>query len=1186
MKRFLFLTLTMLATMGAWAQNTHFQLSYDPSEEGAYGSTVVYAKLDLTPASDVFRPYEVAAFIGDECRAIATYGTTNPAQPTVADYNYWVLNVKGKFDNSDNEVGQAITFKLYDSEKEVEYVLTPDRDITFGTESQFGEPSNLVVLSAVEWEIEATDETLFCNVGDDIIELIKNYYTILPTDAEQTPPNVIYSIGNNTSADEISVSQNSIVPLTTGYMWVKCELEGTGLSCEVEIRAQNWATGGQADPSTLEVTYYDEELDILDQVKPLITFGPEGYEDIELSVESDDPDVVEPSIEVSDGELYGSVYVKGTGTATLTFTVSYPDYLEELGSETTKESTFTLTVIVKQGLLNLEISEKLITVNKGETFDLTTIIKPYPENAEVDYSKLSYVITEAYTNSIKVEKNILTGLEVVEHAQLGICYDDLPNFNSLLLVDVVNPAKALVVNTPEITVNKGDSEALTAALATAVTMDPADASDQIFWVSGDETIVAPLTVAEGWNPLAGGDVTMTAEIRDYADNDYTVRLSKTITVHVVVPVESITIKTSGITWLNVGDDPTDYLNSVVEILPEDATNKSYHFEVTGRFTTADGRVLASQTGVGRVKAVADDGSGVESAYTNFSIFLQASDVSFGGDIITSFNGTEIDISEQVKNNITFVPENASYVIATTTSSNPEVASVNVTIRQTATNTPVEVTVNATAKAIGETTVTMAITYADFLANLIDPRQDHSTTVERTFKIIVKEGLSGFTADYPEEMAVGGTYQIVLTPQPADSDVDLSAFSMSTLCESLPEGWTYMTFGEPQKQSDGTIVITVNPQEPLNGYLYVSYSDGTTELDAISRGTLNVGVAMTLDEGWQWSTLWGPIESFEDYFGNDGIVEVRSQDELMAYDSGIGYFGDLYDNGLQNNVAYKIKAKSAIAFDKASVLHGGSILVDPMSQSLLRGWTWIPYPYIHSIALSSLGIAGTVGDRIVAKTGGFADYDGTDWVGTLTKLEPWQAYLYYNSGEEATSFLWAGEKSVYNVDYNADEPQTNVVPAGNARRKVSLQSSWQYDPRPYRDNMSMVAEVEGLTMPEQFSVGAFVDDECRGEGVCIDGRMFITVHANQGEQVSFRLRNEVTGEQYDVDQTVRMQLMLGTLKAPFRLSSQGVATGINSVHSSEFTVHSYDLGGRAVKANDKGMTIQRRADGTVRKVVRK
>ncbi|MBQ9644909.1 MAG: hypothetical protein IJV24_00950, partial [Prevotella sp.] len=896
MKRILSLTLMMLAmAAGAWAQDTHFQLSYQPDEDGSAGSTTVYAKLDLTPAPSVFRPYEVAAFIGDECRAVATYGTSNPANPNAGDYNYWVLDVKGNFDGSESDNNKPITFKVFNSETNAEYELTPSESITFSNTGKFGEPSDLIVLSGVEWAIEPNGDVLFCNVGDDIIDLIKLYYEILPGDVEVAAPGVVYSLGSNADPGSLSVSQTSIKALRSGLTSVRVELESIGTYCEVEVQVQNWATGGQAAPATLTVTYYDGSMDIFDAAEQIVTFTPEGYEELDLSVESSNPNLVTPIIETSDGEMVGSIYVSGTGTATLTFTVSYPDYLEELGSETTKQSSFTLTVQVNQGLLGLDVSEKLITVQKNGTFDLTTIISPNPADATIDYSKLSYEYT---STNIKIEKNILTGLQVGEQIEVAIRYADLPNYYGYLLVNVVNPAMELVVNTTEITVTMGDYQSLNDALAKAVLMDPADATDQIVWKSTDETIVK--LTDRGWEPLAGGDVTMLAQVLDNSTPAPTVRLEATVTVHVIVPVEN------------------------------------------------------------------------------------------------------------------------------------------------------------------------------------------------------------FTATYPTEMTVGQTYQIVLTPSPANAFFNLNAFNSEGTANQLPETWPFMTFGKGEKQADGTVVITMTPLEPDNGLLYVSYSDDNIFTNVIEDANISVGVPLTLDEGWQWRTLWTGISNneFTQYFGVDGILEVRSQDALMARDSQIGYFGNLYDNGLEGNVAYKIKATRAIDIDEAKVQFDGNYEGEPLTQDLLRGWTWIPYPYYHFMTFDQLGIPGNEGDKIVSKDGGFAEYDGDAWTGTLTGLSPWQSYLYYNNSGEQGNIIWPAEQDVYTV--------SNDVPGGS-RRKVNAQSVWQYDPRPYRDNMPIVAELEGVAMPEDYSVGAFVGDECRGEGVCVGGRMFITVHANQGEQISFRLLNNLTGE---------------------------------------------------------------------------
>ena len=103
---------------------------------------------------------------------------------------------------------------------------------------------------------------------------------------------------------------------------------------------------------------------------------------------------------------------------------------------------------------------------------------------------------------------------------------------------------------------------------------------------------------------------------------------------------------------------------------------------------------------------------------------------------------------------------------------------------------------------------------------------------------------------------------------------------------------------------------------------------------------------------------------------------------------------------------------------------------------------------------------------------------------------------------------------------------------------------------------------------------------------VDGRLFITAHANSGEQVSFQLHNELTNEYIGIDQTVNSGSMrLGSLKAPVQLTGQLVVTGISNIERTPQHAERYDLNGRTVNADRKGMTIERMANGTFRKVVR-
>ena len=147
------------------------------------------------------------------------------------------------------------------------------------------------------------------------------------------------------------------------------------------------------------------------------------------------------------------------------------------------------------------------------------------------------------------------------------------------------------------------------------------------------------------------------------------------------------------------------------------------------------------------------------------------------------------------------------------------------------------------------------------------------------------------------------------------------------------------------------------------------------------------------------------------------------------------------------------------------------------------------------------------------------------------------------------------------------------------------SPWQYDAAQFRDNMSIVAVVENTTdLTGGYSVGAFVGDECRGEGFLVDGKLFITVHGQAGEQVSFRIHSN--GEQFNVGETLSFSYAAGSLKAPMKLTKKGEITGISTLNSSDETAEKciFNASGVQQKQLRHGMNIVRQADGTVRKVL--
>ena len=558
--------------------------------------------------------------------------------------------------------------------------------------------------------------------------------------------------------------------------------------------------------------------------------------------------------------------------------------------------------------------------------------------------------------------------------------------------------------------------------------------------------------------------------------------------------------------------------------------------------TADGKLTANAVGENLMVNFSYGQGNMGSATVTVKNPATAITVKSGYETIIVNVGDATTLTQKLSEAIQMTPADATDRVMWT-SSDEDVVAENMTNAQW--NPVAKGTATMTATVIGNAQLTAQLT------------------------VRVVESLTSFAVTIPSPLIAGTTAQIVVTPQPDGADYDMNSLTWQLTDSSLPTGWKLIDVTGTSKDNSGNVVYTVSAENPGTANFRVMYDDGVTQINSDPQ-IVNVAVALTLQSGWQWMTPWKDIESanMTKAFGVN-LVEIRSQEALMANDATYGYWGTLADNGLMANHAYKVNMSAAVAAGEAYLMENGSPLMRSMEQQLKKSWTWIPYPYYHSYPISALEIYGATGDRIVSFANGFAEYNGTAWTGTLTELNPREAYLYYNNSGAVSSFKWNDEPTLFNMQ--------QAAPSRQLAKKVVRQSVWQYDPSRFSDNMSMVAEVnEQVAMNgEQWSVGAFVGNECRGEGRLVDGKFFITVHANQGEMVNFRLHNSISGEEYRINETVPMRLMLGSLRAPFQLTTDGAdtTTGISTMDNGQKAMDKcYDLSGRRVNAKAKGLYI--------------
>ena len=471
---------------------------------------------------------------------------------------------------------------------------------------------------------------------------------------------------------------------------------------------------------------------------------------------------------------------------------------------------------------------------------------------------------------------------------------------------------------------------------------------------------------------------------------------------------------------------------------------------------------------------------------------------------------------------------------------------------------------------------------DGIINQTSPR------MQVTIRVKVIQPLVEIAISAPATMLVGVPADITITPNKGAS-VEPTRIKLT---ETGGYKWAVFSYDKKTENLDGSVSVTVTPLVPATLTVQLVYDDLKAETKSIS-----VDLPTPLAKGWQWLTLWGSNvdKNPAEVFGNNAD-EVRSQTDLLSRDATEGWFGTLE---LAPATAYMVKANTDVAAAGSFAQQKGTIVTARTNVSLYKGWTWLAYPYVNSFTPAELKLTPTPGDRIVSKDDGFVEYDDGKWTGTLTAFSPYAAYLYYNNAGQAATLTWQSESSLYTAAHPAAREVLLADIATDAETTATRQtdarsSHWTYDHSAYRNNMTMVArlDADGTDVLRQadadrYTIGAFVGSECRGEGQAVDGLMFITVHANAGELVSFRLYDSQQDFEFTVNEQVVAAMMLGSISQPYRLTfdqTQGVE---NIEHSTLSIEHYYDLQGRKRSAQDSRrstLLIERQANGKYRKVV--
>lgn len=134
-------------------QDSHWSLNpYDYK----YDMTV-YARLtlDATEVTD-FSNYEIAAFVGDECRGVGEVQTKD-------SYTWIYLRIR-----SNTASGEKISFRLYDKSTDRTLQLQAEQTISFSSQGMVGTPSSPVTLDKPAYTLGDVNEDGKISVTDII----------------------------------------------------------------------------------------------------------------------------------------------------------------------------------------------------------------------------------------------------------------------------------------------------------------------------------------------------------------------------------------------------------------------------------------------------------------------------------------------------------------------------------------------------------------------------------------------------------------------------------------------------------------------------------------------------------------------------------------------------------------------------------------------------------------------------------------------------------------------------------------------------------------------------------------------------------------------------------------------------------------------------------------------------------
>ena len=1032
---------------------------------------------------------------------------------------------------------------------------------------------NVIVYQPVT-EIEIADSDIYLGIGRFIPDVVYN-----GGESEPTTPGVTLTVDNE---DVVRiVGGTTIVPVAKGSVTVTAVADDnpevtTTFQVNVLSALQEFAYKGE-----IEFTIYDENSkDMMGSVNPPIfhwiyddSGSPVVEPNEEYTIASEDESVVLVEYDETGTKLVAVTAVK-KGETNLVFTSKYDPTMSVKVRTVIRQAVYGVNFLTVNGEdVSGAETRPMVDVYVGETVTVVAELNP----ADADYTDFSFRFVTSDGEEIPAET---IGVGVVSpKISGGQCIMDFV-FSEIPGVEVCIEAQADGVRSDNVLLNVYnrvenidvslldeywiDSDGDIFEFKYAVT--PGNVKNEEFTVESSNPRVAEIikSLDAGIYQLhayAPGEVTFTFKSDENPDVavEYSTVIKRTPTGVKITSIAGQEPNPNGMT-VAVGQ----LIEAVAAVDPSDATIESFVMSIVN----GDG-MQVGEAEVAVDEAVLNDARTECSITFRFitvpqdRVFVKAAVNETITDQIPLFvvqSVNEIQLSETEK---TIWSGNEQIDFSITAIALPEDATNKNIIVKVDDNVIVEYL------GVGEATGMHNFRTMNKGTATITFTSEDNPSVTAQCVVNVKRKVTEIAFDGFNEPLYndGVAREVALTFWPEDADFDASALSVrieSTQFNFDYYGWNVVEV-EQGEVSGNSVAFEFTPMALCqNSNVIFEYDAASVEGDSemlTTSGMVSVMEKLTLDSGWNWISLTSSSLSVDEL--SKYLVEARSRTDLVFNDAKWGLFGSLM--WMSQEEAYKVKIMDEI--EPVTVIPGeGKMSYDGYidDKYFIKGWNWVSYPYEYSYPVEDIYDAARFaeGDIILSKNDGFVTCADGVWMGTLTELVPNEGYMIYTANEFSNKM--PGRFSL---------AQGEFVSAKSHNAPSRERSVWEYDGSKYANTMAVIARID-IDNREYYTIGAFVGDECRGEGKFIDDLAFISVAGDAGETVTFRLYNRISREFVDLDSELDYTGIAGSVKAPVTMGTMEGTTGIvdiSTIDSNSIEVI-YDLSGRKVEKMTDGIYI--------------